>query len=30
MEFADGHQLNPAALLFEKVEDEAIDIQIKN
>jgi methionyl-tRNA synthetase len=29
MEFANGHQLNPAALLFEKVEDEVIDIQIQ-
>jgi methionyl-tRNA synthetase len=27
--FADGHQLNPAALLFEKVEDEVVDFQIK-
>jgi methionyl-tRNA synthetase len=27
--FANGHQLNPAPLLFEKVEDEAIDKQIK-
>jgi methionyl-tRNA synthetase len=29
MEFVNGHQLNPAALLFEKVEDEGIDIQIQ-
>jgi methionyl-tRNA synthetase len=29
MEFADGHQLNPAALLFEKVEDEAIEKQVQ-
>jgi methionyl-tRNA synthetase len=29
MEFANGHQLNPAALLFAKVEDEAMDIQIQ-
>lgn len=27
--FTNGHQLNPAALLFEKVEDEAMDAQIK-
>jgi methionyl-tRNA synthetase len=27
--FSNGHQLNPAALLFEKVEDEAIDKQIE-
>ncbi|MBK0384536.1 methionine--tRNA ligase [Pedobacter sp. SD-b] len=27
--FADGHQLNPASLLFEKVEDEAVEAQIK-
>ena len=27
--FADGHQLNPASLLFEKVEDEVVDFQIK-
>ncbi len=26
--FADGHQLNPAILLFEKVEDEAVERQI--
>ncbi|QKJ32155.1 methionine--tRNA ligase [Mucilaginibacter mali] len=26
--FADGHQLNPASLLFEKVEDEAIEKQL--
>ena len=26
--FKPGHQLNPAALLFEKVEDESIDAQI--
>jgi hypothetical protein len=25
-----GHQLNPAELLFEKIEDEAIEQQIKN
>lgn len=29
VEFASGHQLNPAALLFEKVEDEAIEKQIQ-
>lgn len=29
LEFANGHQLNPAALLFEKVEDGAIEAQIK-
>ncbi|MBL4676349.1 MAG: methionine--tRNA ligase [Mucilaginibacter sp.] len=29
VEFANGHQLNPAALLFEKVEDEAIEKQIQ-
>ncbi len=29
MEFTNGHQLNPAALLFAKVEDEAMDIQIQ-
>jgi methionyl-tRNA synthetase len=29
LEFANGHQLNPAALLFEKVEDEAIEKQIQ-
>ena len=29
IEFNNGHQLNPAALLFEKVEDEAIDLQIQ-
>lgn len=29
MEFANGHQLNPAALLFAKVEDEAMDAQIQ-
>jgi methionyl-tRNA synthetase len=29
MEFANGHQLNPAVLLFAKVEDEAMDIQIQ-
>ncbi|MBD1363648.1 methionine--tRNA ligase [Mucilaginibacter sp. ZT4R22] len=29
MEFANGHQLNQAALLFAKVEDEAMDIQIQ-
>jgi methionyl-tRNA synthetase len=29
LEFANGHQLNAAALLFEKVEDEVIDIQIQ-
>jgi methionyl-tRNA synthetase len=29
IEFANGHQLNAAALLFEKVEDEVIDIQIQ-
>ncbi|MDB4900808.1 MAG: methionine--tRNA ligase [Mucilaginibacter sp.] len=29
IEFANGHQLNPAALLFEKVEDEVIDLQIQ-
>lgn len=27
--FANGHQLNAAALLFEKVEDEAIDFQVQ-
>jgi methionyl-tRNA synthetase len=27
--FANGHQLNPSALLFEKVEDEVIDKQIQ-
>jgi len=27
--FEDGHQLNPASLLFEKVEDEIVDFQIK-
>ena len=27
--FADGHQLNPAELLFEKVEDEVIDFQLQ-
>jgi methionyl-tRNA synthetase len=27
--FENGHQLNPAVLLFEKVEDEAIDKQIQ-
>ncbi len=27
--FADGHQLNPASLLFEKIEDEVILIQIE-
>jgi methionyl-tRNA synthetase len=27
--FAKGHQLNPAALLFEKVEDEVIELQIQ-
>jgi len=27
--FVNGHQLNPASLLFEKVEDEAIDKQIE-
>ena len=27
--FANGHQLNPSALLFEKVEDEVIDFQIR-
>jgi methionyl-tRNA synthetase len=27
--FANGHQLNPSALLFEKVEDEVIEIQLK-
>jgi len=27
--FTNGHQLNPAVLLFEKVEDEAIDKQIE-
>lgn len=27
--FKDGHQLNAASLLFEKVEDEAIDLQIE-
>jgi methionyl-tRNA synthetase len=27
--FANGHQLNPSALLFEKVEDEVIDRQIQ-
>lgn len=27
--FSNGHQLNPAALLFEKVEDEVIDKQIE-
>ncbi|MFI5159894.1 MAG: methionine--tRNA ligase [Sphingobacteriales bacterium] len=26
--FSNGHQLNPAALLFEKVEDDAIEVQI--
>jgi len=29
LEFANGHQLNPAALLFEKVEDEAIEKQVQ-
>jgi methionyl-tRNA synthetase len=29
IEFENGHQLNPAALLFEKVEDEVIDLQIQ-
>lgn len=29
VEFTSGHQLNPAALLFEKVEDEAIEKQIQ-
>ena len=29
MKFAAGHQLNPPALLFEKVEDEAIDRQLQ-
>lgn len=28
-EFESGHQLNPAALLFEKVEDEAIEQQLR-
>jgi len=27
--FSNGHQLNPAALLFEKVEDEVIDLQLQ-
>jgi methionyl-tRNA synthetase len=27
--FADGHQLNPSSLLFEKVEDEVVEAQIK-
>ena len=27
--FADGHQLNPAALLFEKVEDSVVEAQIQ-
>jgi methionyl-tRNA synthetase len=29
MSFVNGHQLNPAALLFEKVEDEVIEAQIQ-
>ncbi|RYU89417.1 methionine--tRNA ligase [Mucilaginibacter terrigena] len=29
LEFVNGHQLNPSALLFEKVEDEAIEKQIQ-
>ena len=29
IEFANGHQLNAAALLFEKVEDDVIDLQIQ-
>lgn len=29
LEFANGHHLNPAALLFEKVEDEVIEVQIQ-
>src|SRR6201985_1275741 len=29
VKFSNGHQLNPAALLFEKVEDEVIDQQIQ-
>jgi methionyl-tRNA synthetase len=29
IDFENGHQLNPAALLFEKVEDEVIDKQIQ-
>ena len=29
MEFADGHQLNPSIILFDKIEDEAIDAQIQ-
>lgn len=29
LEFANGHQLSPAALLFEKVEDEVIDKQVQ-
>jgi methionyl-tRNA synthetase len=29
IQFENGHQLNPSALLFEKVEDEAIDFQIQ-
>jgi len=29
MTFENGHQLNPAALLFEKVEDDAIDYQMQ-
>ena len=29
MAFANGHQLNPAALLFEKVEDDVIDFQMQ-
>jgi methionyl-tRNA synthetase len=29
MTFANGHQLNPSALLFEKVEDDVIDFQMQ-
>jgi len=29
IQFPDGHQLNPSALLFEKVEDEVIDKQVQ-
>ena len=29
VKFENGHQLNPAALLFEKVEDEVVDVQIQ-
>jgi methionyl-tRNA synthetase len=29
LQFTNGHQLNPSALLFEKVEDEAIEIQVQ-